>query len=331
MTTHRLTRRTFLAAVPAGAATLAAARAAGAGGAPAGFRTEEAEGGRLRILQGDAPALVYNWGEQLKKGVPERYRRSCYCHPVHAPDGTVLTDDFPKDHYHHRGIFWAWPRMQARGKAVQTWHLEGIRQQHAGWNKRSADSASATLDVTNDWVLEGGERVGRERIRIVIKEASDVGRAIDFTLTFEAVDGPVELLGAKGKGYGGFCFRFAPRTGTVITTDTGIQKKDSNDGAFKWADLSARFGGKDTMAGAAVFVHPGTPPDRQPRSWTIRHYGFLGPSWPGLEPHTLEPGAPVTLRYRVYVHCGSATDGKVAEAYERYATSRAVVHLGHRA
>ena len=85
------------------------------------------------------------------------------------------------------------------------------------------------------------------------------------------------------------------------------------------------------MAGAAVFVHPGTSPNLKPRGWTIRHYGFLGPSWPGLEPHTLEPGAPVTLRYRVYVHCGSATDGKVAEAYERYATSRAVVHLGHRA
>jgi len=118
----------------------------------------------------------------------------------------------------------------------------------------------------------------------------------------------------------------------LITADEGVQKKDSNDKTFPWADLSARFGGKPAMAGAAVFVHPGTPANRKPRGWTIRHYGFLGPNWPHLEPYTLEPGAPVTLRYRVYVHRGDAAEGKVAEAYARYVqTSRAVALPGHRA
>jgi len=325
MPNHRVTRRTFLAA-SAAAAGLAAGRAAGA--ARGRLRYEkQPDDGRIAYFEGNNPVLVYNYADRLADGVPERYRRACYCHPVYAPDGTVLTGDFPKDHYHHRGISWMWPRMKARGQAVQTWHLKGLHQRHGRWNRRTAGDTSAVVDVSNDWLLDDGERAGRERIRMTVHPVADVGRAVDFTLTFEAVGGPVELLGAKGKGYGGFCFRFAPRTGTVITTDTGVQKKDSNDGTFAWADLSARFGGKETMNGAAVFVHPATPANLKPRGWTIRHYGFLGPNWPHRQPHALEPGKPVTLRYRVYVHHGGADEANVARAYERYATSRTAALL----
>ncbi len=235
-----------------------------------------------------------------------------------APDGTVLTDDFPKDHYHHRGVFWAWPAMKARGKNVQTWHLEGIHQRHARWNSRTANSEAAVLDVSNDWALGDGERVGSERLLLTVHRASEMGRAIDFRLTFKAEGGPVELLGAKGKGYGGLCVRFAPRQDTVITADEGALKKDSDDKTFAWADLSARFAGAAGVAGAAVFVHPDN--RWKPKGWTIRHYGFLGPSWPGMETYTLEPGAPVTLRYRVYVHRGSAEEAGVAKAYAAYAS-----------
>jgi hypothetical protein len=56
--------------------------------------------------------FVYNYGMQLKPGVPEDRRRACYLHPVWTPGGTIVTDDFPADHYHHRGIFWAWPRVK---------------------------------------------------------------------------------------------------------------------------------------------------------------------------------------------------------------------------
>ena len=317
-----MSRRAFLITSAAGAASCFAQRHARAATKPAALRFVDQAGGRIQILEADRPVLTYNWGEQFKESVPERYRRACYCHPVRAPDGTVLTDDFPKDHYHHRGIFWVWPHMKTRGKTVQTWHLEGIAQTFRTWNTKSAGADCASLDVTNDWLLDDGECVGRERLRMVAHRASAVGRAIDFALTFEAVGGPMELLGAKGKGYGGFCFRFAPRKDTVITTDAGVQKGDSNNQTPKWADLSASFEGADGVAGAAVFVHPGT--QHKPTGWTLRHYGFLGPSWPGLNPYTLQPGAPVTLRYRVYVHRGGAAEGKVAEAYAQYASSAAI-------
>jgi len=319
MPCYRITRRTFLKAASAGAAALAVRGAGDAAEPVSPFQLTEQEGGRLLVSDACRPVLEYRFGDQLAPGVPEKYRRACYCHPVYAPDGTVLTDDFPKDHYHHRGIFWAWPIMKIRGKAVQTWHLEGLHQRHVRWNSRTAGPASAVLDVSNAWVMDDGTHVGTERVRITVHRAAGAGRAIDFRLTFEAEGGPIELLGAKGKGYGGFSMRFAPRKSTVITTEAGVQKKDSNDGSFAWADLSARFKGAARPVGAAIFTHPRIGP--RPRGWTIRHYGLLGPSWPGLEPSTLQPGAPVTLAYRVYVHRGGAEEAKVAQAYAAYASA----------
>ena len=45
------------------------------------------------------------------EGVPERFRRVCI-HPILAPSGATLTDDFPADHFHHSGLFWRWPNRR---------------------------------------------------------------------------------------------------------------------------------------------------------------------------------------------------------------------------
>ena len=64
--------------------------------------------------------------------------------------------------------------------------------------------------------------------------------------------------------------------------------------------------------------HPNFPP-----TWLLRssYAGILNASWPGLKPLTLEPGKPVTLGYRLYVHRGGAGDGKVDQAYVAYCQS----------
>ena len=122
--------------------------AEGTSAAEDGFAWKPVDDKSLGLFDGGKPVLVYNHGMILKKGVPERYRRACYLHPVYGLDGEVITDDFPRDHRHHRGIFWAWPIMKIRGKAVQTWHLEGLHQRHVRWNSRTAGPASAVLDVS---------------------------------------------------------------------------------------------------------------------------------------------------------------------------------------
>ena len=282
--------------------------------APAFEWAEDAGRGTLTLRDAQTPVLTYVFGDQLKEGVPAQYTRSCYIHPLYDLDGQALTDDFPRDHRHHRGVFWTWPRMKARGKPVQTWHPcnPPLRQCFVRWLKREATAQAAALSVQNEWRL-ADERVASTTVTLVAYPTDDVGRAIDVTLTFEAVGGPVELLGAKKKGYGGLCVRGAPNLkGCTITTEQGVLKKDSVNKTFQWSDMSTGD------RGVAVLVRPDHPDF--PPTWLVRssYAGILNASWPGLKPFTLEPGKPVTLGYRLYVHRGDAVAGRVAQAYAAY-------------
>ena len=120
---------------------------------------------------------------------------------------------------------------------------------------------------------------------------------IDVSLTFEAVGGPVELLGAAEKGYGGLTLRLRPSfKGGTLTTDQGALTKDSTNTPYRWAALAAR-GHSVTVTAAAD--HPDAP-----IGWLLRtsYAGILNAAWPGLTPVTLQPGAPITLSYQVAVH-----------------------------
>jgi hypothetical protein len=85
---------------------------------------------------------------------------------------------------------------------------------------------------------------------------------------------------------------------------------------YAWADLSAQFEGSSSASGVAVFQHPA---NRDfPAGWCLRYYGFLGVAWPGLEVADLQPGEPLTLVFRIWIHDGSAEQGAVSQAYDVY-------------
>jgi hypothetical protein len=257
--------------------------------------------------------LAYRYGPQLQEGVEEQYRRSCYIHPLYGLDGEPITDDFPDDHYHHRGVFWTWPHIEVAGRTVQTWHPSGLRQRFVRWVERDADGDAATLTAENAWALEDGETVARTRVTMRVHPAEEQGRAIDMAVRIEPIGTAVTLRGQERKGYGGLCVRAAPDlTGGAVTTDQGTLDGDAVNKRFAWADLS------NEKRGVAVFVDPNH--REAPLSWLIRqsYGGVLNPEWPGTEPRTLEPGDSVTLRYRLYVHRGDAERGAVRAAYQRY-------------
>jgi len=279
----------------------------------------------LGLYEGERPVLVYNHGMILKEGVPERYRRACYLHPVYGLDGEVITEDFAKDHRHHRGIFWAWPHIKiGGGKEVQTWIPRGIDNKHERWIRKDADARQAVLEVQNGWFV-GDRKVMDERLRMTVYPATETSRILDFEFTWQATDQPVTLQGAGGKSYGGLTVRFntrvrekggIPTKQVAITVPRGLTKKDLPDTKLEWADFIAPFPGAKGRSGAAVFVdksHPGYPP-----TWLTRHYGCLCVGWPGVKPQTLEPGKPVVCRYRVLVHRGDLGLEALKKAYADY-------------
>lgn len=278
---------------------------------------EDKENGTLTIYEGQDKVLTYCFKDQLKREADPEQVRSSYIHPLFSLDGKILTDDFPKDHPHHHGVFWTWPVVKTRGKDTQTWHPDTplLRQDFNQWLKRGEEKGSFILAVENLWKLNDEETVAKEIFTLHVHPADKKGRVVDIKIMMEAVGGKLELQGSpeQNKGYGGLCFRGAPLfQGASLTTDQGPLKQDSTNQSFRWADLST------DKHGVAVFVSPSHPDF--PPVWLIRnsYAGILNVSWPGLKPAVLRPGEPVTLCYQIYVHKGDVQKGGVKKAYQEY-------------
>lgn len=254
--------------------------------------------GRIQLTEAGKPYLVYNAGPQLKPGAPEDRRRCCYIFPVHTPAGVSMLDDFPKDHYHHRGLFWGWPEVETSAGKSDIWMIKGIEPRFV----RRLQMAGPTLEVENGWFI-GDKRLVRETVRIDAKPATRESRTFTVTLTLEALAEPVTLRGSheKGKSYGGFSARFAERTHTVITSADGPVPKDEDLNPHRWAQMEAVYGGRK----ATLRITPDPANPGAPYQWCLRQYGFVGASFPGrtesVQSYTLQPGTPLRLKFSVTV------------------------------
>jgi hypothetical protein len=278
----------------------------------------------LRITERKKPVLVYNHGVITDTKVPlkdGRGSRACYIHPLWGLNGEVLTDDFPKDHYHHHGVFWAWPHVEiGTGKDAENhdlWMYKNIAQKFVGWLNRDAGPLAGVLGVENGWFV-GDRKVMIERVWIEVAKATSTERAVDLDFTWIPVDRPITLRGAEGKSYGGLTIRFAVKRekDSTITVPAGSASKDLPETPLPWADLTDTFAGQKQPSGAAIFIprdHPNYPP-----TWLTRHYGPLCVGWPGVNGQTFEPGKPIHLRYRIWIHSGAVGGPALKSAYEAY-------------
>ncbi len=300
-----------------------ALRPAEGGPAPAAFRLEAVDDKSLGLWEGDAPVLVYNHGTITAEHVPEndrRRRRSCYIHPLYGLNGEVLTEDFPRDHYHHHGVFWTWPHVAIDGREYDLWADRGIKQRFVAWLCRDVGPLAGVIGVENGWFV-GDRKVMIERVWITAHTAKGETRSVDLEFTWIPVDRPITLWGAGGKSYGGLTVRFAPLArkdpSTTITVPGGPTTGDLPDTPLAWADFTSQFGDSPTPSGAAVFVPPSHPD--YPPTWLTRHYGPLCVGWPGVKPETFEPGGPIRLSYRIWIHKTPRDTSAIQAAYEAYA------------
>lgn len=288
------------------------------------FEIQDNGTGQLALSENGKPVLVYNYGMvAAPEGVPAELSRSGYIHPLYDVDGNIVTQDFPEDHYHHRGVFWTWPLTTVGERRLDVWAVKDGLHVFEDWVAKEAGGESATVSMRNGWRFKGEEVTQvREDVTFVVHPSDEAGRALDFTLTFTNVtEEDVQFLGAPNKGYGGFCFRpDASRKPLVFTTKDGVLPEDALRYDTPWADVSWAYSPGGAWAGAAVFEHPTNPGYPFP-GWIMRHYGLLGASWPHEESHHLKPGESFTLKYRLYIHRGDAVAGQVAERWAAYAAN----------
>lgn len=87
------------------------------------------DGGLLTLRDGEKVVFSYRYSFLEHDNVPKTDSRrgaGCYLYPLNGVDGENLTDLAPKDHYHHRGVFWTWP-------AVGVWEADGTKREYDLW------------------------------------------------------------------------------------------------------------------------------------------------------------------------------------------------------
>ncbi|MFP4171781.1 MAG: DUF6807 family protein, partial [Candidatus Hydrogenedentota bacterium] len=147
--------------------------------------------------------------------VDPQYVRSGYIHPVYSPSGLLVTEDFPGDHYHHKGVWFPWTRTEFEGREIDFWNLGGGEGtvQFAGFETVASGPVFGRLLARHEHVdltQDGGKTALDETwdVRAYNAGGPDEGWwKWDLTATQEcATDSPLELLEYH---YGGLGFRGA--------------------------------------------------------------------------------------------------------------------------
>lgn len=262
--------------------------------------------------------------QRAAKSFDGAYTRNNYLHPLWTTAGDTLTEDYPPDHAHHRGLFWAWHQTYVDDVRLgDAWECRDFVWDVADAVVEEAGHGAKTLAVTVFWkspdfVDQNGEMIPavKENTRITVCPKKVHLRSIDFEIQFLAMRDHVEIGGSEDeKGYGGFSLRIKCPDDLIFSSSTGqVQPQNEAVVAGAWMNMLGMFDGKN-RSGIAVLCHPANP---QPiNKWIVRQARSMqNPVYPGRNKVAVLQGVPTILRYRVITHAGNAD---VEELYSEYA------------
>jgi hypothetical protein len=276
------------------------------------------------FTEGDTKVLFY---QSERKALPDgQAARSNYFHPLYDLDGRILTEDFPTDHIHHRGIFWAWHQVRINGKPVQDQWVN----RDAFWTMHDArigsDARSASLALRVVWEsplftdAQGQRRpFVEERSVTRVYRAEGAIRKIDFHQRLTTLVDGVEIGGSEdAKGYGGFSYRVVMPPDIRFTGAQGVVTPIENAvGSSPWMDVSGSYGATG-KSGLTVLTHPSTTGFPQP--WILRARGSMQNAvYPGRQAVAILRDRPVILRYRIVLHRGELAPSDIERLQAEYA------------
>lgn len=135
--------------------------------------------------------------------------RSDYIQPLFGFQGEELTADYPKDHFHHRGLWWSWCEVRRGDKIGDIWAVCKIRAYPSEIKKMEADSDRAVLEAVNFWRYDDDPTdVVKETVVITVyKTVGGQGarrRTVDVDVTLEALVENMAITGRQKVDYGGY-------------------------------------------------------------------------------------------------------------------------------
>lgn len=268
-------------------------------------------------------------------------------YPVYVMPGVEITEDGPKDHVHHRSIWFCHGDVVPDGlelkdkiknvKGVDFWSENKLAGKIVcvKVEEPKVEKDRVSVVTKNEWQTRDGKKVLEETRTITFRNLGPNRNLIEIVADLLASDYALEFADTKEGSMG-------IRIKNTIQVDrkmggkmTNAEGKENQKGCWgmlsAWCDYSGPVG-NDKTAGLAIFADPKNSIDT---AWHARDYGLLAANPFGREKHAafparkgnneavkLEKGKHLKLRYGVYLHAGDVKEGKVKEAYETFAAQK---------
>jgi hypothetical protein len=277
----------------------------------------------VELAEGDLPVLRYNHGPvPVREGTHphfapgESYERGDYIYPLFGPDGEDLTEDYPRDHPHHRGVWWSWPVTRYGDQVADIWAVAGVWSRPVSIRRATVGPVFALIEAENVWKFgKAEEPIVREKVLIRAFRQAERCRFVDVEVRLTALADGVAIGGRPKRGYGGFSLRAAPcqeRKIMLHTDPEGAQPRRS------WLDYSGLFSGGKGPAGVAIFEHVTNPDYPNP----LHEYpacNCVMPAYPADREVLLSKETPLVLKHRLWIHTGGADEDRLADVWTSYA------------
>ncbi len=302
-----------------------------------GLRHTESD---LEISIDSRPLLNYNLAvKNPPEGSPEYYKRSGFIHPLYSPEGQIVTNDFPKDHMHQHGIFFAWVNTTFRGQKTDFWnqhqktgtvsHVEVIDTLSgpvfAQFTCRLQQEAFLDSSVNSTPALD---EIWQVRVYHILDKT-----LVDISSTFTA--STEDTLFINEYHYGGMAYRgpevwfdkdYNSSTDSArnylgigkggFMTSEGKTRIDGNHSRPKWVDMHGEIDEK--VVGISFLDHPANFRYPQPvRLHPSMPYFSFSPMV--LGPFHIGPDDIYRSQYRILVHMGKPVAKEIDNYWEMYA------------
>jgi len=269
--------------------------------------------------------------QEKTKSLNGEYPRANYIHPLYGLNGEVLTEDFPEDHLHHRGIFWAWHQVYIKDQRVgDGWECKGITwdvthvETHA-----SMDSAWMIAQVIWKGSLPESSTDSltdliHEKTVISCYRRSEDQLEIRFDIRLKALYDGSMLGGSEDiKGYSGFSIRtrlpedlaFYSAGGRVTPLETAIE-------AGGWIDMEGTFDPDAQRQTSLTLMCD--PDDPNPfHGWILRDKGSMqNAAFPGTTPVLIPKGEILGMQYEIFLHRPDLGREEIESVYKGFIESK---------
>ena len=265
-------------------------------------------------------------GELPRDDIKPIFKRGGYIHPVYTPSGRIVSDDYPPNHVHHHGIWFAWTKTRFEEREPDFWNMGtgSGTVEFVALDETWSGPVDAGFRSRHRYVdlVGGGAKTALNEVWEVI--AYNVGKGAKPYLMFDlisiqecATQNPLIL---PKYHYGGMAFRghrnWDGKDNSIFLTSEAKDRANGNETRARWCHINGRIDGEP--AGLTMFSHPGNFRAPQPvRIHPTEPYFTFAPSQMGE--WQIAPGSQYTSRYRYLVTDGPPDTVELERIWSDYA------------